>query len=364
MTKRQALYGDNNPSGQQFIMNLRYKTEICHSIPLIFIFSLLIAGCGGGRGVSSSSTSLAKIQTSQEVNELNTKILLQGSGSPASPADYLIGPADLLEVKVFESDRLTATSRVSSRGDITLPLLGSVAVDGLTAREAEQKVEDLLRRGRYINDPHVSVFLKENRSKLVSVVGYVAAPGTYDLLGKQTILDILAAAKGLRDNAGSSVYITRANGADGQREAFVVDLDQLLVKGNTDINLALKAGDVIYIPEAGTIFVEGAVKRPGSYPIKGTTTVSQSIAIAGGKAGFAGNGVELVRYLGNGRREVVQLDLGSIQNGETEDPILKDRDAIVLSASTAKRVLYGLRLNFLLGLIGVGYSPPETLQTQ
>lgn len=343
-------------------MNLRELTSRSRFISFLMLFFLAL-GCGGGRAVTTSST-IAKIEASQEIKELNSKLIMGGTGSPASPADYLIGPADLLEVRVFESDRLTTTARVSSRGEVTLPLLGSIAVDGLTAREAEQKIEDLLKEGGFINNPNVSVFIKENRSKVVSVVGYVNAPGTYDLIAKQNVIDVLAAAKGLRDNAGASVYITRANNPDGRREAFVVDLEELLVKGNQEINIQLKPGDVVYVPEAGTLFVEGAVKRPGSYPIKPGTTVGQAVAMAGGKAGYAGSSVTLVRYLGEGKREALDLDLDKIQKGQAEDPIVKDRDAIVVNASVAKRVLYGLRLNFLLGLVGFGYSPPETLQTQ
>ena len=88
-----------------------------------------------------------------------------GSGGVASPADYIIGPADLLEVQVFESEKLTDTVRVSSRGDITLPLLGSISVSGLSAREAELKIENLLKQEGFIKNPHVTVFIEEyNRS--------------------------------------------------------------------------------------------------------------------------------------------------------------------------------------------------------
>jgi len=287
-------------------------------------------------------------------------MLAQGSNSPVSPADYLIGPADLLEIKVFEYDKLNSTVRVSSRGEVTLPLLGSVGVNGLTAREAEEKIENLLKEGVYIKDPHVSVFIKEHKSKLVSVIGYVREPGNYELLGRQNLLDALAAAKGLENNAGRTIYLTR-NEEDGRKQAYMVDLEELLIKGNSDINLTLKPGDVIYVPETGNVFVEGAVRKPGSFPIKeGVTTLTQCIAMAGGTTTYADSSdIKLIRYYGNGKREVMDVDLKKIQKGETEDTIVKDRDAIVVGASTARRVLYGLRLNFLFGLVGVGYDPPE-----
>lgn len=325
------------------------------SVPLFFV--IITVGCAGGTRVPDSPAKLGNIESSQELKEINTNIITQG-GSTGSPADYLIGPADLLEIKVFESEKLTSLVRVSSRGQITLPLLENVDVNDLTAREAEIKIENLLKEGRYINNPHVSVFVKEYKSKLVSVVGYVQSPGSYELVGRQTVLEVLAAAKGLTDRAGRTVYLTR-NEENGKRQAYVLYLDDLLLKTDSEANLRLKPGDVVYVPEAGSVFVEGAVVRTGAFPIKeGFTTVSQSIAMAGGLASFANKGdVKLVSYLGNGKREVKQVDLGKIRNGEGEDPLVKDRDAVVVGVSIAKRIITGLHLTYLWGLLGVGYAP-------
>jgi polysaccharide export outer membrane protein len=337
---------------------------ISRAIYLLSVLSAIsVISCGGGKKVPDSLPPESRIESAQEIKEFNSRLITQSSGAPASPADYLIGPADLLEVKVFESEKLTSTVRVSSRGQITLPLLGSVDVNALTAREAEEKIENLLKSDGYINNPHVGVFVKEHKSKLVSVVGFVREPGSYELLGRQTLLDSLAAAKGLKDNAGRTVYLTRAEG-NGRREAYVVDLDELLLKGNSEINVVLKPGDVVYVPETGTVFVEGAVRKPGSFPMKErSTTVTHSIAMAGGLTTYAnGSDVKLVRHMGNGKREIVEMDLGKIQKGEAEDPIVKDGDAVIVGASIAKRFIYGLRLNFLLGLVGVGYDPPERYQ--
>ena len=330
---------------------------------LLVLFVTVTVSCGGGKKVPDSLPPESRIESDQEIKELNSRLIALGSGAPASPADYHIGPADLLEVKVFESEKLTSTVRVSSRGQITLPLLESVDVDGLTAREAEEKIENLLKKGGYLNNPHVSVFVVEYKSKLVSVVGFVEAPGSYDLLGRQTLLDALAAAKGLNNKAGKKVYLNRTE-ESGRRQAYVVDLDELLLKGNSEINVALKPGDVIYVPEAGTVFVEGAVRNQSSFPIKeGSTTVTQSIVMAGGLTSYAnGSDVKLVRYLDDGKREVMELDLGKIRKGEADDPMVRDGDAVIVGVNTVKRVLYGLRLNFFYSLIGVGYDPPDRYQ--
>ena len=330
---------------------------ISRAIYLLSVLSAIsVISCGGGKTVPDSLPPESRIESSQEIKELNSRLITQSSVAPASPADYLIGPADLLEVKVFESEKLTSTVRVSSRGQITLPLLGSVDINGLTARESEEKIENLLKSEGYINNPHIGVFVKEHKSKLVSVVGYVTEPGSYELLGRQTLLDSLAAAKGLKDNAGRTVYLTRAED-NGGREAYVVDLEELLIKGNSEINVVLKPGDVIYVPEAGTVFVDGAVRKRGSYLIKGSTTVSQSVTMAGGLASFANNDITLIRYSGNGKREIIKLNLGKIQKGEADDPIVKDRDNIIVGANPVKKFVYGLSINYL--FFGGSYHPPS-----
>src|SRR3989304_6834520 len=176
---------------------------ISRAIYLLSVLSAIsVISCGGAKKVPDSlPPSESRIESAQEMKELNSRLITQSSGAPASPADYFIGPADLLEVKVFESEKLTSTVRVSSRGQITLPLLGSVDVNALTAREAEEKIENLLKSDGYINKPHVGVFVKEHKSKLVSVVG----AGTPLVRGPQGTNPLpclpVPGSKGLKDNA-------------------------------------------------------------------------------------------------------------------------------------------------------------------
>ncbi len=325
---------------------------------LFILLGLLLSGWGcSGKNEPSLISAYKNIEGSKEIDELNEKILLEAS-APSSPADYVIGPADLLEVKVFEVEELNTEARVSSRGYITLPLLGNVKVSGLSARKAEEKIEKLLGK-EYIHDPNVTIFIKEHRSQIVSIMGAVQSPGNYEVLGKRNLLDVLALSEGLRDTAGKTVYVSREKD-EGGKETLAIDLDELLIKGSTDLNMPIKSGDVIYVPEAGTVYVDGAVKKPGGFPLKEKTSVSQAVAMAGGLASFADTGdIKLVRYKGEGERKVITLDLNKIEEGEIDDPIVKDRDIIVVSPSTAKKLLYGLRLNFLFGLFGVGYDPPR-----
>lgn len=334
---------------------------------LFFIFFvLMIAGCGGGGAVNTSQRVQQDYESTQRVGNLNSRLVSQAIPSnsamlptnQATPPGYLIGPSDLLEVRVFESDKLTSTVRVSSRGEITLPLLNSIYVDGLTAREVEVRIENLLAEGEYIDDPHVGVFVKEHKSKVVSVMGYVNQPGVYELLERRTLLDVLASAQGLNEKAGTLVYVART-ASDGNKNSYMIDLDELLSSNSADSNIEIRPGDLVFVPAAANVFVEGAINRPGAYPInEGETTLSEAIVMAGGVMSIADKGdVKLVRYLGNGDKEVLDVDLDDIRNGTAPDPVLNEKDAIIVGASGIKSLFYGLNIS-IIGLGGIGYDPP------
>lgn len=296
----------------------------------------------------------------EEVNSLNDKLFRDtGSAQTGSPDTYTIGPSDLLEIKAIESDKFTTTERVDMNGNINLPFLDDVNVSNLTPIQAEEKIESLLMEEGFIKNPHVDVFVAEHKSKSVSVLGFVNEPGNYEMFGDMTLLDALAMAKGLEEGAGTIAYVTRTE--NGTQSKLMVDLDDLLKKEETPGkgNIQLRAGDKVYVPEASNVFVDGAVRTPGSYPInEGETTLSQAIVMAGGVASYADESdVNLVRYAGNGKREVINVDLESIQSGAEEDPLLNEKDAIVVGASGFKSFFYGLNFN-VFGLGGIGYNPP------
>ena len=237
-----------------------------------------------------------------EIRKMNQMILDQASMNN-SPGDYLLGEGDLLRVSIFEAEELKATVRVNSRGWVTLPLIDKVDVKGLTAIEAEEKIEHLYSQ-RYIKDPHVSIFVEEHISQRITLVGEFNTPGSYDYPTRQRLLDVIALGGGLSEKAGQIIQIRKSKKADGQPEVLMVDLDRLIIEGNYDINIEIDGGDVIYIPEAGVFFVNGAVKQPGAYPIKHRTVIQEALVEAGGVEPWADkNKVQLVRMEKDGTRK-------------------------------------------------------------
>ena len=283
-----------------------------------------------------------------EISEMNEMILARTQMN-SDPGDYLLGEGDLLRISVFEAKELDTTVRVSSRGFVTLPLIETVEVKGLTAIEAEENIETMYKK-RFIKNPHVSIFVEEHISQRITLVGQFKNPGTYDYPTKQRLLDSIAMGGGLSDKAGQMVQIRKSRRVQGQPDTIMVDLDQLIRKGNVQQNIEINGGDVIFIPEAGVFFVDGAVKRPGAYAIKHRTVLQEALVEAGGVESWAvKDKIKLVRMAENGERKIIDLDLS--QPGVKEMAI-NDRDILVVDKSGAASSMRG----FSVSILGTGFS--------
>ncbi len=191
--------------------------------------------------------------------------------------DYRLGPGDLLKIVVFDHDELSVDARISQTGNITFPLVGQLAVGGLSARDAELLVGRRLTEGGFVRQPQVSVLVAEYQSQKVAVMGQVTKPGQYPLDAAKRVLDVLAMAGGvLNDTAADDANLVRA---DGSR--IVIDL-QKLFDGDPAMNLDVHDGDTVFVKRAPQFYIYGQVQRPGQYRLGRNTTVSQAISIGGG----------------------------------------------------------------------------------
>jgi polysaccharide export outer membrane protein len=321
------------------------------------LFSLFLWGCSTKQERNSAMIEryIGAPAQNDDITRLNQQ-LFSAAQMNEDPSDYLLGAGDLLQVNVFEADDLNSTVRISSRGHITLPLLGQIQVKGLTAREAEIKIENLFR-SKYIKDPHVSVFVEEHFSQRVTLVGQFKNPGTYDYVSKQRLLDVMALAGGLSDKAGGTVQVRRKGNISGKPNVFVVDLDRLIKEGRTELNVEINGGDVIFVPEAGNFFVDGAVLRPGSYPVRNKMVLREALLAAGGTTPYAlKDSMVLIRYFKDAGRKAIELEY----KPENQDMEIQDRDIIVVKSSTWGKLVHGTLINIgIPGFGGVGYHDPE-----
>lgn len=252
--------------------------------------------------------------------------------------DYKIGPKDLLEIFVYglqEFDNFPA--RVSEDGNITLPHLGQVPVEGLSDTELEGKLRELFLNNNLLQDPQVIVNIAEYQSKVVYVDGAVRESKPYELIGTQTLMQIITRAGGLTSDAGDKIYVFRTH-PDGTRNTLTISIDDLYMKGDADLDIPLQPGDSVHIPidRPVIIYVRGQVRRPGAIEVKMSNipTLSQAIAAAGGFDQRASKGsIQIHTKDENGEPKIIKVNIKDIEKGKIEDIQLKENDVVIVPES-------------------------------
>jgi polysaccharide export outer membrane protein len=245
--------------------------------------------------------------------------------SSSSAQDYLIGEGDVLKITVYDHDDLTTTARVSGDGFIVLPLIGQIDVKGKTISQITEKISSLLADG-YVVNPQVTIFIQEFKSKKAFIMGEVNKPGLYVLPGQTTFLALLSEAGGLNKDAGDKAIIKRkAHPSDKQEDIITIDLNDLIEKGDTSLDILILDGDSVYITKAGVFYVTGEVKKPDAYKYEEGTTVIKAITMAGGFSDIASKSrVKIIRKVGD-KEEVYE-------KVKMDEPVLPD-DVIVVPES-------------------------------
>ena len=224
--------------------------------------------------------------------------------------DYIVGDGDVLNINVYENEDLGTTVRVSSNNTIRVPLIGEISVKDMTVSQVSSKIENLLADG-YLVNPQVDVFIKEHRSKQAIILGQIRNPGQYELRGTITFLEFISKAGGLTPDAGSLATIKRNSDSGKNKETIVIDLEKLIKKGDTSLNVSIQGNDSIYISKAKTYYVSGEVKKPDSYKYEADVTVIKAITMAGGFSKIAAKEkVKIIRTVDGEKRifEKVNMD--------------------------------------------------------
>ena len=269
--------------------------------------------------------------------------------------DYLIGTEDLLEIEAYNVEELKKTVRVNSQGEIGLPLVGIINVKGLTTSEAEKLIARKLER--FVEETLVTVFVKEYKSQRISVIGAVNKSQVFAVTGQRYLLDMLMMAEGISKDAGSICYIIRPmlkNSPEKRSATMVIDLDELLINGNLSLNIPVFSGDVINVPKGGIFFVDGSVRTPGAFTMKGRTNLTQAISMAQGVSDNANlSDIRIFRDNGKGEREVVVADYDAIRTGNQPDILISENDIIIVPRSGIKNFFSGF-LNTIRGFVSFG----------
>jgi len=256
---------------------------------------------------------------------------LRGQGPVIT--DYLIGPKDLLELNVIGFQELNRQYRVSEEGKISLPYLGEIQVEGLTKSDLEKRLVQLLGE-KYLENPQVSVVIVEYQRRIF-LIGEVSKPGPYEFVGRLTLLKLISQAGGLTADAGREILVIRQL-PDGTKTSLKVPVDDLLVKGDASLDIALQEDDVISVPldKLVQIYVTGQVKNAGAFSVRKSNipTLLRAIAQAGGFSVRANKGDVILKRLDKSGKEIrIKVNVNNIINGKAPDIQLQENDVVIVS---------------------------------
>jgi len=360
----------------------------------------------------SSSAQQAVLETPQQVND---RIRLMSASARLIPHDYVIGNGDVLDIEVFDVKELSREVRVSQTGSIGIPLVPvRVHVAGLTEVQAEQKIAEILEANGLVSHAEVSISVKERKSKPITVVGAVGHPMVYQADRPVTLLEVLAEAGGVANDAGDTVIVNRpvpgstsapseppaigpedpasrtlahpgpaqdpASSAPTSTAAsasappapdpphlsntLTINLNQLMESGDATNNIILLAGDIVTVPHSGIVYVLGAVIRPGGFVMandRGQMTTLKILALAGGLGNTAkSDHAVIVRRDTQGQQHQVDVDLRKIMKRESEDLQLQPSDILYVPTSAGRQAAlraleFGLALGAGVALYRVAY---------
>jgi polysaccharide biosynthesis/export protein len=286
---------------------------------------------------------------------------------------YVLGPGDQLVIHAVDVPDISDKSqRIDSAGDLKLPLVGRLHVQGLTVEQLETDLTNRLKT--FLQQPDVTVTVTEFRSQAVSVLGAVNAPGVQTLDGNKTVLDVLTKAGGASADAGAIVRITRRldqgpiplpgateNAATGFSVAEL-PLRPLLDAKTPENNILIRPNDLVAVPRADLVYVIGDVTKVGWIPLTHGTSMSivEAISTSGGMLRTAASSHGRILRLTDGaqRRTEIPVDVQKIMQGRVDDVPLVAGDILVVPNSGSKRALTraletAVQLGVVVGTYGI-----------
>jgi polysaccharide biosynthesis/export protein len=195
--------------------------------------------------------------------------------------DYPLGVGDSIRVQVYQNPDLTIETRVSENGTITYPLIGSVALGGLSIAAAEGRIASALQTGGFIQKPQVNIVLTQMRGNQVAVLGQVNRPGRFPLETANTRLSDMLANAGGATSGGDDVAIVSGT-RNGQAFRRQVDIPSIYLSEKMQDDLILQGGDSVYVHRAPVYYIYGEAQRPGAFRVERNMTIMQALAQGGG----------------------------------------------------------------------------------
>ena len=221
-----------------------------------------------------------------------------------------LGIGDVVRITVYQNPDLSLeAARVSELGQINFPLIGNVAVGGLTVSAAEQKIQKALRDGGFVLKPQVTIQTVAIKSSQISILGQVAKPGRFpiEIVGSK-VSEMIAAAGGVVP--GGADVVTLVGNRNGKPIKLDIDLPAILQAGRAELDMVVENGDIIYVDRAPTFYMYGEVQHPGQMRLERNMTLLQALAQAGGlSARGTDRGIRVHRKDAQGEVKISELKM-------------------------------------------------------
>ena len=302
---------------------------------LLVVFSASAIVCVSVRNATAqvlpaSTENGVNSKSDQDKAGSKTPDVAQSSVRSSDPSLEL-GVGDLIELTVYDVPDLTTKSRISSTGDIYCPLIGPTHVAGLTSEEAAKLIER--RLSVFLKEPYVTLFVAEYASQGASLLGEVAKPGVYPVLGEQHLFDLISASGGLTERAGHSITVTHRSDPDNP---VTLPVSRNL-SDNPTSNVRVFPRDTIVVRKADIVYVVGDVSKPSGLLMDASgLTVLQAVALAGGTTRTAKlSAVKILRKGPTGTTET-PVELKKILRAKAPDLQLEANDILVVPSSAGK----------------------------
>jgi len=281
--------------------------------------------------------------------------------------DIYLGRGDVLTIHLYGNLDYAPTARIDQDGNIQLPLIGSVMLDGLTLHHAQDLIKEKLIAAGMYRDPQVSIQITESPNQIVTVMGELH--GVVPVFGERRLFDVLASVGGGGGGTSATTTVIVGGGGGGlpATASHIITINRPGVPEPITINLGIDPAksalanipifprDTIIVPHVGVVYLLGAFKIQGAIPLQENSpmTLIKVAALAGGP-GFEGKNSDLriIRSVGL-TRQVIRVDIKKVINGTVPDPVLQAEDIVFLPSSPMKAAIKNGGIATLLGIVSV-----------
>ena len=281
----------------------------------------------------------------------------QTSAPPPSPSmdvqgtkTYLLGPGDVVDIRVFGQPDLTSSAQVDSDGNLSaLPFL-EMPIRAKCRTDKDVQKDITVAYAKFINNPQVSVRISEKNSRQpATVFGAVRQATRVEMKRKVRLNELMAVSGGFTERAAGTIQIlhteplmcpeageeAEAAPIDGTRIPLQVVTISDLRSGKPEANPVIRPGDYVLVTEAEPVYITGAVLSPGGIYLRDGLTLSRALAMVGGARKEAKlNDVAIYRQVpGSIKQETIHVDVAAIKKNQKEDFILQPYDIIEVTES-------------------------------